>query len=131
MPSERYEDLLARGLASDEAERRVRHELSGDRLRPELRRVFHPGFLESRRSAAVEGSGRWSGWGRDLRMAARVLRMNPLFTTVAVVSLALGIGANTAIFQLIDAVVLRTLPVQDPQRLANVDLVHREGWAAR
>ncbi len=59
---------------------------------------------------------------RDLRYATRVLRKNPAFTLVAVFSLALGIGANTAIFQLADAVRLRMLPVKDPQNLAQVQL---------
>jgi len=122
--AERYDDLLVRGLGQEEAEQRVREELSGDRLRAELRRVFRPSSSQPA-PGALESGGWWRGWGRDLRMAARVLRLNPLFTTVAVVSLALGIGANTAIFQLIDAVVLRTLPVADPQQLANVVLVHK------
>ncbi len=65
---------------------------------------------------------------QDLRYAVRVLRKNPGFTSVAVVSLALGIGANTAIFQLIDAVRLRTIPVKDPQQLALVQLADRTGW---
>src|SRR2546423_7415911 len=67
----------------------------------------------------------------DLRFGLRQLRLNPTFTAVAVLSLALGIGANTAIFQLIDAVRLRTLPVSDPQRLAYIDFVkgsQRSGW---
>jgi predicted permease len=53
----------------------------------------------------------------DLRYALRIFRNNPGFTAVAVLSLALGIGANTAIFTLLDAVVLKMLPVQDPQEL--------------
>jgi putative ABC transport system permease protein len=57
---------------------------------------------------------------QDLRYAARLLRKNPGFTAVAVLMLALGIGANTAIFQLLDAVRLRSLPVAKPHELAEV-----------
>ena len=67
----------------------------------------------------------------DLRFGIRQLRLNPTFTAVAVLSLALGIGANTAIFQLIDAIRLRTLPVGNPQELAYIDFTkdsHRGGW---
>jgi putative ABC transport system permease protein len=53
----------------------------------------------------------------NLRDAVRALRAAPLVTTVAVLSLALGIGANTAIFSLVDSLVLRALPVREPQRL--------------
>ena len=53
----------------------------------------------------------------DLRYALRILRRSPLFATVAILSLALGIGANTAIFSLMDQIVLRKLPVKDPDRL--------------
>ncbi len=53
----------------------------------------------------------------DLRFAIRTLRKTPVFTTVAVASLALGIGANTAIFTLLDQILLRLLPVKDPQQL--------------
>src|SRR5207249_606678 len=58
---------------------------------------------------------------QDLRYGARQLRSNPGFTAVAVLSLALGVGANSAIFQLVDAVRLRALPVKDPQQLLTID----------
>ncbi len=67
----------------------------------------------------------------DLRFALRQLRLNPLFTLVAALSLALGIGANTAIFQLIDAIRLRALPVTNPQELGYLDYAphsKRSGW---
>ncbi len=60
----------------------------------------------------------------DLRFAIRALRRSPLFTAVAVLSLALGIGANTAIFTLVDQVVLRRIPVRAPEQLV---MLHQEG----
>ena len=57
---------------------------------------------------------------QDLRLALRTLRATPIVTSVAVLSLALGIGANTAIFSLVNSLLLRSLPVADPQRLVSV-----------
>src|SRR6266536_2858051 len=54
----------------------------------------------------------------DLKLAFRSLRATPVVSTVAALSLALGIGANTAIFSLVNSLLLRTLPVAEPQRLA-------------
>ena len=54
---------------------------------------------------------------QDLRYAFRTLRKAPLFTAVAVLSLALGIGANTAIFTLVNQLILQLLPVRDPEQL--------------
>src|SRR6202030_2287956 len=56
----------------------------------------------------------------DLRFGARLLFSSPTFTAAAILSLALGIGANTAIFQLLDAIRLRGLPVKDPWQLATI-----------
>ncbi|HEX3879100.1 MAG TPA: ABC transporter permease [Bryobacteraceae bacterium] len=70
-------------------------------------------------------------YSADVRFGLRQLRLNPMFTLVAVLSLALGIGANTAIFQLIDAIRLRTLPVTKPEELAYLDYAPRStrsGW---
>jgi putative ABC transport system permease protein len=68
---------------------------------------------------------------QDLRFGLRQLRLNPTFTLVSILSLALGIGANTAIFQLIDAIRLPALPVENPQELAYIDFAKdsmHSGW---
>ncbi|MGB8473864.1 MAG: ABC transporter permease [Candidatus Acidiferrum sp.] len=68
---------------------------------------------------------------QDLRFALRTLRKSPAFTATAILTLALGIGANTAIFQLLDAVRLRSLPVRDPSSLVRVEIkggIQGFGW---
>jgi len=57
---------------------------------------------------------------QDLRYGVRMLRMSPSFTAVAVITLALGIGANTAVFTVIDAIMLKMLPVGHPEQLVAV-----------
>ena len=78
---------------------------------------------------------KFSGWlhslAQDLRYGLRLLRLNPGFTAIVVLSLALGTGANTAIFQLIDSLRLRTLPVAHPEQLANVRILDRSWGSGR
>src|SRR5437016_1425773 len=57
---------------------------------------------------------------QDVRLAIRALRATPIVTAVAILSLALGIGANTAIFSIVDSLVLRALPVAEPEQLATM-----------
>ena len=74
-------------------------------------------------------------WGRrwleqaaqDVRYALRTFRRNPGFALVAILSLTLGIGANTALFQVVNAVRLQSLPVADPASLVEVRLVDEDG----
>ncbi len=121
--SERFGELVRSGAGGEEAYRATMEELSEEKLRAGLRRLFN----ESLAPMALGSEGRggfWPGVARDFHLAARQLRLNPGFATVTLLSLALGVGANAAIFALIDAVVLRTLPVPEPQQLADVHLVH-------
>ena len=60
---------------------------------------------------------------RDVRYALRGFARSPGFTAVAIITLALGIGANTAVFQLLDAVRLRSLPIEKPQELAELRIM--------
>ena len=61
--------------------------------------------------------------GRDLRFAIRLMRQTPIVSGVAMLSLALGIGANVAIFSLVNALMLKALPIHEPERLVNIQQV--------
>jgi putative ABC transport system permease protein len=64
---------------------------------------------------------------KDLRYGIRMLARTPAFTLVAVLSLALGIGANTTVFSLLDAVMLRSLPIENPERMVNIATLVKGG----
>ena len=113
---DRYESLRSSGANEEEADRAIVAELEGRDLQSELRDI-EKGWKEPVPLGATKSTQFWSGLWQDLRYAVRTLRLNPGFTTVCVLSLALGIGANTAIFQLIDAVRMRVLPVEHPEEL--------------
>ena len=68
----------------------------------------------------MNGAALVSAFGRDLRYAIRVLSRTPAFTTTAIVTLALAIGANTAVFSLVDAILIKPLPYPEPDRLGYV-----------
>jgi putative ABC transport system permease protein len=122
--TDRYNELRGNGDADTEACRLLKAELNDGKLVAELRPLLST-FPETA-APGLDGRERlFAGLGNDLRQAARLLRMNPGFAALAILSLALGIGANTAIFELIDAVVMRTLPVPSPQQLADIQEIHR------
>ena len=108
--AQEIDDNLARGMTPDQARMAAHRKLGNPtRIREEIYTMNSLGFLETL-------------W-QDLRYGARLLRRNPTFAGVAILTLALGTGANTAIFQLVDAVRLRALPVDHPEQLAEVRIV--------
>ena len=116
---EREHDL-ERELRADlelEAAEQQENGLSADDARYAAQRALGNTTLVKEDVRETWGWGSLERFGQDVRYGFRLLRKNPVLTSVAVLSLALGIGANTAIFSLIDAVLLKLLPIKDPQSL--------------
>ena len=104
---EKAEEFVASGMSRKEATAAARREFGNvTLLEQDSRAVWQWPSIES--------------FIADIRYGFRVLRKNPGFTTVAIFTLALGIGANAAIFGLVDAALLRAFPFQEPQRLVHV-----------
>src|SRR5215471_14691660 len=100
---------LRLGLSRSEARSAALRRLGGVvQIQEECRDMRRTNYIES--------------WIRDLQYAVRMLIKAPVFTLTAIVTLALGMGANTAIFELLDAIRLRTLPVPEPHRLAQIEI---------
>jgi predicted permease len=114
----RIEDDIARGIPPEEARRAALFALGGIELRKEeCRDMRRTHFLEQ--------------CFQDLRYAVRSLRKSPGFAAVALLSLALGTGANTAIFSLMDKLLLESLPVESPRELVILNPQGlRNGWTA-
>jgi putative ABC transport system permease protein len=125
---DRYRDLLAQGSNAEQAQNTILAELDHDnRLTRELLDIEPQAHLHAEPpSSPGLGSFTASMW-KDVRYSARALRLNAGFSIIAILSLALGIGANTAIFQLLDAVRLRALPVKNPGELAQIRIPNMQG----
>ena len=115
---DRYRELLHAGRGADDAARTAIDELAeGGTLASALRPLERRADPAPPVPGGPAGDGRFAGFARDVQLAGRTLRKNPLSTAVAVLTLTLGIGAAAAIFTFVNAVLLQGPPFADPGRL--------------
>ena len=122
----RADDLIASGMSRDAALARAREEF-GDVS--EARREL--AVIDRRREASVARAEWWDGVMHDARIAMRSLRRQPMFAGVVLITLAIGIGANTAMFSVVNTVLLRPLPYPEPDRLVLLWETHRGDVSSR
>jgi len=120
MESARRSEGLREEMELHLAEKAAELEADGmpaDRARAEARRRFGNVGLKHEESREIWITRFWSELGQDVRYGCRTMTANKAFSALAVLSLALGIGANTAIYSMMESILLRSLPVADPESL--------------
>lgn len=123
---DRYNELVAGGVEPEEAQRMALEEWSARELTEALRKRESE-YREPIATGTTVRRHLLADLWQDILYGVRVLRLNPGFAAIAILSLTLGIGANTTIFQLLDSIRLTALPLKNPEQLAEVRIIQPHG----